>query len=143
LTADNHLRQAVIDWCKVFGSPKEHPHWTKTRTDKSGKQDNQDDFLQKVLSKTGFTRKAWQAYQEYMVAFRSRYVAHLDLQKRLDGHVPGFDPALQVAYAYDEWSRELLQLDYWNQPTLSSKYDEWKAEASSVPYGSRRNPDSQ
>jgi hypothetical protein len=129
----------VIEWCKVFASPKEHLHWTKTCTDNSAKQDNQDDFRQRVLSKTGFTTKQWQTYQEYMLAFRNKYVAHLDLQKRLKGRVPGLDPALQVAYAYDEWSRELLRPEAWSQPTLSSKYDEWKAEASSVPYASRRN----
>jgi hypothetical protein len=31
-TLNNHLKQATLDWCKVFGSSKQDIHWTKTPT---------------------------------------------------------------------------------------------------------------
>ena len=30
MTGNNHLKQGIIDWCKVFGSRKEQTYWEKT-----------------------------------------------------------------------------------------------------------------
>jgi hypothetical protein len=43
-----------------------------------------------------------------MMDFRDKYGAHFDIWNRFDGPVPLFDPALQVAYTYQEWVRELI-----------------------------------
>jgi hypothetical protein len=53
-----------------------------------------------------------------MLAFRDKYVAHLDLNNRFNEPVPFFDPALQVAYAYEDWARELTKEVIWNQPCI-------------------------
>jgi hypothetical protein len=37
-----------------------------------------------------------------MLAFRDKYVAHMDLHNRFTDPVPRFDNALQVTYAYEE-----------------------------------------
>jgi hypothetical protein len=106
-------------------------HWMKTTTGEIFKEE-QKDFRQRVLSKTGFTEQQWEGYQKAMRAFRDKFVAHVDLDMPFRDPIPSFDPALQAAYAYHEWVRDLIQPVLLNQPTLSSKYEQWKAEASSV-----------
>src|SRR5262245_50932411 len=108
VTLNNHLKQATVDWCKVFGSPKEDIHWSKTPTMNALGQASQD-FQRRVLAKTGFTLKQWEHYRKTMLAMRDKYVAHLDLKKPITENVPLFDAALQVAYGYQEWVRQLLK----------------------------------
>ena len=67
-----------------------------------------------------------------MRAFRDKYVAHFDLANRFTDPVPYFEPALQVAYAYQEWARELIKPVLLNQPMLSSLYEQCKAKASTI-----------
>jgi hypothetical protein len=130
-TVDGYLKLATIAWCKVFGSRKEDLHWAKTPTGNIPKQ-AKDDFRQRVLSHTGFTHEQWETYHTKMLTFRDKYVAHLDLNKPFNEPVPSFDPALQIAYAYEEWAKELTQSVTWGQPTLSSVYKKGRDEASSI-----------
>ncbi len=130
-TVDGHLKLATVAWCNVFGSRKEDMHWTKTPTGNSVQQASQD-FRHRLLSKIGFTQEQWETYHKEMLAFRDKYVAHLDLCNPFNEPVPSFDPALQVAYAYQEWARELIKPVLLNQLTLVSQYEEWEAEASSI-----------
>jgi len=130
-TCDAHLKLATVAWCNVFGSQKEDLHWTKTPTDNITKQANQD-FRHKVLSETGFTQEQWKTYHKEMLFFRNKYVAHFDLRNPFNQAVPRFDLALQVAYAYQEWARELIRPVLLNQPTLRSQYEQWEAEACSI-----------
>jgi hypothetical protein len=67
-----------------------------------------------------------------MLDFRNEYVAHFDVRVPFNDPVPLFDHGLQVAYAYEEWARELTESVIWNQPTLSSQYEQWKAETYSI-----------
>jgi len=126
-TCDAHLKLATVAWCNVFGSHKEDMHWTKTPTDNT--QACQD-FRCRVLSETRFTQGQWEAYRKEMLDFRDKYVAHLDLRSPCS--VPHFDPALQVACAYQEWAREIIRPVLLNQPTLKSQYEQWEAEARSI-----------
>jgi len=128
-TCDAHLKLATVAWCNVFGSNKEDIHWTKTPTDNTHAR---QDFRQRVLSETGFTQGQWATYHKEMLEFRGKYVAHLDLRGPFNGPVPYFDPALQVAYAYQEWVRELMRPALLNQRTLRSQYEQWEAEACSI-----------
>ena len=128
-TMDGHLKIATMAWCNVFGSRKENMHWAKTPTGDIVPQAQQD-FRHRVLSKTGFTQEQWETYHKQMLDFRDKYVAHFDILEPFDGPVPLFDSALHVAYAYQEWIRELIRPALLNQPTLSSLYEQCKAEAS-------------
>jgi len=130
-TVDDYLKLATVAWCNVFGSRKEALHWTQTPTCDILQQASQD-FHHRLLSKTGFTQQQWETYHKEMRAFRDKYVAHFDLANRFTDPVPYFDPALQVAYAYQEWSRELIKPVLLNQPTLSSLYEQCKAKASTI-----------
>jgi len=69
------------------------------------------------------------------VDFRNKFVAHFDLRTRFEPvpvPLPKFDPALQVAYAYQEWVSELDSRYSFRHPTLSCIYEQYKAEASSL-----------
>jgi hypothetical protein len=130
-TVDGHLKLATVAWCKVFGSRKEGIHWAKTPTGNIPKP-AKDDFRQRVLSKTGFTPEQWETYHTRMLAFRDKYVAHLDFRNPIADPVPEFDPALQVAYAYQEWVRDLIKPVDLNQQALSALYEECQGDASAV-----------
>jgi len=128
-TCDAHLKLATVAWCNVFGSRKEDMHWTKTPAENTHANEN---FRRRLLCKTGFTIKQWEAYHKEMLDFRNKFVAHLDAHSPFNGPVPHFDPALHVAYAYQEWVRDLIRPVLLNQPTLRSQYEQWEAEACSV-----------
>jgi len=130
-TMDSHLKIATMAWCNVFGSRKEDMHWTKIPTGDIVQQAQQD-FRHLVLSKIFFTQEQWENYHKEILDFRNKFVAHFDIWKPLGGPVPLFDPALQVACAYQEWIRELIRPVSLNQPTFSSIYKQCKLEASSI-----------
>jgi len=127
-TLNNHLKQAAVDWCKVFGSPKEDIHWTKTPTASTIERARQD-FEWLVFSRTDFTAEQWEHYCTSMRAMRDKYVAHVDLRKPLEGPVPLFDAALQVADAYWEWVRQVIQPVLMSPRRFRADYEMWKSEA--------------
>jgi hypothetical protein len=128
VTSFGHLKLAVLEWCKVFGSPSEEMHWTKTPTGNTAKQ-AREDFLRMVLSETGFTPQQWKDFHQEMLTFRNKFLAHLNPNGVLD--MPPFKPALQVAYAYDDWVKG-IESTLKKHDSLKFRYEEWKAEASSV-----------
>jgi hypothetical protein len=130
-TCDAHLELAAVAWCKVFGSYGEDTHWTKTPIGNAAEQATEN-FRCKILSETGFTQQQWETYHKEMLEFRHKYVAHVVVNKPFNEPVPRFEPALQVAYAYQEWARELVRPVLLNQPTLRSQYEQWEAEARSA-----------
>ena len=77
-------------------------------------------------------REQWETYHKEMLDFRNKVVAHLDISERYNAPVPCFDPALQVAYAYDEWVREVIRPEPFLLPMLSARYEQWRATALSV-----------
>ena len=128
-TSDSHLESATIDWCKVFGSDgPNQTHWKKT----AGKTPDaaQADFRQRVLTKTGISRSGWDSYHKSMCVFRDKYVAHIDI-----GNIPptpDYDIALQVAFAYDEWIRDLIKPDFISDPMLEHLYKKWFSQAGAI-----------
>ena len=130
-TCDAHLKPATISWCNVFGSSNEDLHWEKTPTAEVADQ-AAEDFRQRILAHTGFASDTWQAYHKRMLDFRNTYVAHLDVLTPFFQPVPDFDPAIQTAFAYQEWRRELTSPVLRNQPALSTQYAGWEREACSV-----------
>ena len=130
-TCDAHLKLATMSWCNVFGSYKEDLPWTKTPA--AGIADRAaEEFHQRVFSHTGLTQETWEAYHKSLLAFRDRRVAHLDLRTPFTQPVPSFDPAIQTAYAYQEWARELIGPALLNQAALKAKYAKWEREACSA-----------
>ena len=130
----DHLRLATIAWCMVFGAYKEHLHWTKTPKGNDAEMAKQEfrDRRDRQLLKTGFTREQWETYHKEMLDFRNKFVVHLDISERYNAPVPCFDPALQVAYAYEEWVREVIRPAPFLVPMLSARYEQWRAAALSM-----------
>jgi hypothetical protein len=131
---DDHLRLATMAWCMVFGAYKEDLHWTKTPKGHDAEIVKQEfrDRRDRRLLKTGFPREQWETYHKEMLEFRNKFVAHLDISERFNAPVPYLDPALQVAYAYDEWVREVIRPVPFLLPMLSARYEQWRAAALSV-----------
>jgi hypothetical protein len=131
---NGNLKLATIAWCMVFGAYSEPLHWTKTPTGDNAEMAKQD-FRNRLLSKTCFTQEQWGIYhQELVDDFRSKYVVHFDINKKFNSPIPNFEPALQVAYAYNQWVRELLKGVVWRvHDTLSPHlYEYCRTEAITV-----------
>jgi hypothetical protein len=124
-TIQSHLELALINWCKVFGSERQDIHWTKTTTG------NTEDLRNRMLSKTGFTENERKGYQTKIRDFRDKFVAYLDMDGVMHGGLPDFDPALQVAYAYEEWAKA-IESALREYASFRLRYEEWKAKAFSV-----------
>ena len=107
---DSLLEMAAIEWCKIFGSHgnSNQLHWKKTTDDLS--DDDIQAFQQMIYDHTDFSKSEWEEYNLQMRTFRDQYVAHLDVSESLPTP-PFFIHALQVAYAYDKWIRDLLLRD--------------------------------
>src|SRR5882724_3581400 len=107
-TCDAQLKLATVSSCNVFGSHGEDLHWSRTPVAEAANHAAQG-FRQRILAHTGFTAETWQAYHQSMLDFRNTYVAHLDLHTPFFQPVPSFDPAIQTAFVYQEWVRELVR----------------------------------
>jgi hypothetical protein len=115
LTIDAHLKLAVIHWCMVFGSEGCNPtHW------KHVSEDNVDclreSFRRSLFRQAMFTPTTWDTYWRQMVNFRNEYVAHRELA--YNKPVPYLDRALEVAYVYDGWIRDIISPDVFEEPPL-------------------------
>jgi hypothetical protein len=113
-TIDAHLSQAVIFWCMVFGSDDNPTHW-KQLSDTDAEH-LRESFRQALFGQTRFTLSTWNTYWKEMVSFRNEYVAHHELSYRKP--VPYLDRALEVAYVYDRWIREIISPDIFEEPPL-------------------------
>jgi hypothetical protein len=104
LTIDSHILQAAILWCMIFGShgDQNQLHWKKI----SDNMELQNRFREILFHKTDFDEKSWEKYWKDMVYFRNNYAAHREINYKRP--VPKFQKALEVAYAYDEWIREIF-----------------------------------
>ena len=115
-TSDAHLFQAIINWCKVFGSDTSNEtHW-KALSPKDVKT-LRETFRKDLFAATSMTAAEWDAYQKEVILFRNGYAAHRNL-----GHsqpVPVLDRALQVALHYDTWIRKVIAPDQWDELRLS------------------------
>ena len=103
-TIDAHILQAAILWCMIFGpdGDQNQTHWKKLSTN----EQLHKRFREILFQRTGFDKKSWGSYWQDMVYFRNNYAAHRELE--YNRTVPNFEKALDVAYAYDEWVREIL-----------------------------------
>lgn len=127
-TLDAHLKIASIQWCKVFGSDGcNATHWKRTPI--LDVQKAQQSFRDR-LKKSCVTRDEWARRHQAMMNFRNRYVAHSDPNNA--DPVPDFNKALDVAYVYDEWVRDLIRSDIYTGLWLRQHFDEWTKAATPI-----------
>ena len=114
-TIDAHLLQALINWCMVFGSDGCNPtHWKKLSLTQSN--DLQESFRTGLIKYAGISWAEWEDYWEKMTAFRGKYAAHRELD--FNSPVPEFDIALKVAHYFDDWIRQVISPDSFEEPPL-------------------------
>lgn len=116
LTADAHLLQASITWCQVFGALHNRTHWRHLGANDSAAL--RRNFLRGLATETTLTVACWNEYWRTMINFRNRYAAHKELGN-YPGPVPSFDHALEVAYYYDAWVRQIIRPDIIDDAPLS------------------------
>jgi hypothetical protein len=128
-TYNAHIEAAVHDWCKVFGSEGPNPtHWRKTPN--ADIEPARELFRKEILAKTGFTKPQWESYWESMRAFRDTYAAHVEIGA--SARLPKMDPAVKVAFAYDDWVRDLIKPDVVHEPRFDKLYDFWIKDCSKI-----------
>jgi len=116
-TIDAHVLQAAIHWCMVFGSDGCNPtHWKNLSN--NGSEELQQSFRSGLSEQTNLTPDEWQKYWDAMNEFRGKYAAHRELG--FCEPVPDFTSALQVAYYYDHWIREVISPDIFEEPRLEN-----------------------
>jgi len=114
-TIDAHLLQAAICWSMVFGADGVNAtHWTKlSKSEAEGLERSFQGGLESAL-KTPW--RDWKKYRKQVTEFRNKFAAHRDLE--YDNPVPRFDLALQTAFYYDEWIRQVIAPDTFEEPPL-------------------------
>ena len=122
-TIDAHLLQATIVWCMLFGSHGSNPsHWKKlTQTDSN---ELQRSFREGLFRETSLDKTHWDSYWKNMVRFRNEFAAHRE--SPFQGVVPDFGIALEVAFFYDRWIREVISPVPLEEPSLHSSAKELK-----------------
>lgn len=121
-TSTAHLLQASISWCMLFGSDGQNEtHWKKLDL---GDGNVEAHFRQRLLEALSLSQEQWKSYWEEMVDFRNNYSAHRAL--RFERPVPVFDLALEIAFFYDSWVRDVIQPDVLDEPPLKQLVDDFQ-----------------
>jgi len=122
-TYDAHLLQASMYWCMGFGSQGQNlTHLRHLAVDRA--DDLQNSFRDRLLADLRISESEWKAYWKEMLAFRNKYVAHRE--PGFKQPVPVFDRALETAFSYDEWVREVIHPDLLDSPPLRQLVSEWQ-----------------
>lgn len=112
-TCTAHVCEAVIIWCKLFGTRGDETHWKKFIQDKS----EQEKFKGILWEKLNFSEDNWTDYVEAMRKLRGKCIAHTELAFDRSSiipelfpadnviNLPELDTAVKVVKFYDEWAR--------------------------------------
>lgn len=101
----------------VFGSDKNNEiHWKRLSDNNS--QELEQSFRDGLSDHLEISWEQWQRYWKEMTDFRNKFAAHRDAQYMEP--VPNFDIALRVAYYYDDWVRDIIAPDTFEEPLLSA-----------------------
>lgn len=68
----NFIDIAVLEWCKVFTSPRKKKHNYEHVVKEP------DEFLAAMLAHNGATQEDWDDYKATMKKYRDKYIAHWD-----------------------------------------------------------------
>lgn len=115
LTSNAHLLQAIVCWCKVFGATgTNETHWHElAATDVA---ELRESFCAELSSKLGLDKPAWRAYHKEVKDFRDKYVAHTEIG--FIAPVPQLDVALNIAFVFDQWVRDVIAPDLLDERPL-------------------------
>lgn len=106
-TINGYLLQAIICWCKVFGSAENNEvHYSKL----SNKDDEPiiiEDFIRRVAQGLRVRSVDFENYIKELREFRNKFVAHSVIKYKV--LVPRLEWAYKTAVIYDEWIRETLK----------------------------------
>lgn len=120
-TADAHLKQGALYWCMAFGS---HADTNLTHLGKLGRgRDSKAiraSFRLGLLARVEMSASAWRKYHANILNFRNKYVAHRELGEYMEP-TPVWDKALEAAYFYDEWVRDLIAPDLIDSPSFGEQ----------------------
>lgn len=122
-TINAYLLQAIICWCKVFGSSTNNEvHYSKL-----GNKDSQSfierDFIKRVALELNTRSVDFESYIKELRDFRNKFVAHSDIEYKKP--VPYLKWAYKTAIIYDEWIRETLKhsiFDFESIEDMGSKF---------------------
>jgi hypothetical protein len=99
----------------VFGSHGCNPtHWKKLCN--QDRENLENSFRKGLFEHIELTQEKWDEYWKDINNFRGGYAAHRELN--YSKPVPEFKTAEAVAYYYDEWIRELINPDIFEEPPL-------------------------
>jgi len=121
-TCNAYLQMAVLKWCDVFGADKNDTHWKKIGFDA-------DDFKHTLLSKIDISEKEWSSYWDAIKDFRDNYIAHSHIED-YKYPAPKFDIALKAIFFLDEWLREQIAPDFFDEQLLKDLMKQYKANIS-------------
>ena len=89
--SDNSLQQAVVDWCKVFGSNNERTHYSKINAE----------YVKAFEKAVADENIDLSDYSKSMKTFRDKFIAHRD-EKRKRKEIPYLDSALTICFLYEK-----------------------------------------
>ena len=114
-TINAHLLQATINWCMVFGAEACNQTHCKRLSERDC-EELQSSFRKRLQEVTDINLDRWNGYWSEITTFRNKYVAHRELN--YDKPVPDFSNAITVALFYDQWIREIIAPDIFEEPPL-------------------------
>lgn len=89
----NFLDICVLEWCKLFGDPRGKHYWGKVVKDRAA-------FHEGLLKKCAVSEEQFKESIEEMRTYRDTFVAHLDLEARMQ--IPKLKIVeASVCYLYD------------------------------------------
>jgi hypothetical protein len=86
-TWGNFIDVAVLEWCKLFGSYKDHHHWNNIF------ENEIDEFRKLLLKQIGMSKHEFESYHHTMKNYRDVFAAHWD--NDAEGKIPTLDSALE------------------------------------------------
>ena len=122
-TSNAHLLQGAMCWCMVFGSHGQNEvHLRALAHEPGDAEELQGSFRNRLLATLRISGDQWLTYWEAMVAFRNKYAAHREIGFR--DPVPDLKWALEAAFCYDLWVREIISPDVLGGPPLRHLFNE-------------------
>lgn len=96
-TIDAHFKEAINNWCMVFGAWNNSTHFKHVKF-----EENIDDpFKPYMLKELNLTEEAYTELHNEITDFRNKFTAHREIN--FNERVPYLDIAYNVAVTYDLW----------------------------------------
>ena len=116
----NFLDMGVIDWCKLFGENRENHHWSQIFEDVNRRRL----FKKSLHDGLNCNRAQWKELRDGMLAYRHRFLAHLDEQREMQ--IPKLELAINAAIFYHHFlmSQENDGRTYGTLPDNGHAYNE-------------------